>query len=127
MYVHSLLPSLDPRVGTTDKYCTQVSIKYHTIFLSDRSSLRLRSLLIQRHENQGREQVDQEEQYDDAKIITFLSSLWYGKKKGKRTLISRLLEFLSLRNAQTIQPTTAWTAISSPSASTRYSFLHLRP
>ena len=35
------------------------------------------------------------------------------------------LGFLSLRNAQTIELTTAWTAVSSPSASTGYSFLHL--
>ena len=34
------------------------------------------------------------------------------------------LAFLSLRNAQTIEPTTAWTAVSSPSGSTRYSFSH---
>ena len=31
----------------------------------------------------------------------------------------------SLRNAQTIEPTTALTAVSFPSASTRYSFSHL--
>ena len=42
-----------------------------------------------------------------------------------RALIFRLLGFLSLRNAQTIEPTNAWTAVSFPSASTRYSFLHL--
>ena len=33
--------------------------------------------------------------------------------------------FLSLQNAQTIQPTTAWTAVSSLTASAMYSFLHL--
>ena len=33
--------------------------------------------------------------------------------------------FLSLRNAQTIEPTNAWTAVSSLSASTRYSFLNM--
>ena len=33
--------------------------------------------------------------------------------------------FLSLRNAQTIEPTTAWTAAFQPTASTRYSFLQL--
>ena len=31
----------------------------------------------------------------------------------------------NLRNAQTIEPTTAWTAVSFPSGSTMYSFLHL--
>ena len=31
----------------------------------------------------------------------------------------------SLRNAQTIEPTTDWTAVSSLSANTKYSFLHL--
>ena len=35
------------------------------------------------------------------------------------------LGFLSLRNAQTIEPTTAWFAVSSPTVNTRYSFLHL--
>ena len=35
----------------------------------------------------------------------------------------RLLGFLSLQNAQTIEPTTAWAAIYSFSASTRYLFL----
>ena len=35
------------------------------------------------------------------------------------------LGFLSLRNAQTIEPTTAWTEVSSISANTRYSFLHM--
>ena len=35
------------------------------------------------------------------------------------------LGFLSVRNAQTIGPTTAWAADSSPSGSTVYSFLHL--
>ena len=40
-------------------------------------------------------------------------------------LISRLLGVLSLRNAKTIEPTSAWAAVSSTSASTRYSFLHL--
>ena len=30
-----------------------------------------------------------------------------------------------LANSQTIEPTTAWTAVSFPSASTGYSFLHL--
>ena len=34
-------------------------------------------------------------------------------------------DFLSLRNAQTIGPTTARTAVSSPSGNTGYSFLHL--
>ena len=38
-----------------------------------------------------------------------------------------LLGFLSLRNAQTIEPTTAWTTVSSSGGSTRYSFLHLAP
>ena len=37
----------------------------------------------------------------------------------------RLLDFLSLRNAQMIKLTTAWAAVSSPSESTRYSFLQL--
>ena len=46
-------------------------------------------------------------------------------KRVARALISRLLGFLSLRNGQTIEPTTAWTAVSSPSRSTGYSFLHL--
>ena len=31
----------------------------------------------------------------------------------------------SLRNAQTIEPTNVWAAVSTPSARTRYSFLHL--
>ena len=35
------------------------------------------------------------------------------------------LAFSSLRNARTIEPTTAWTAVPSSSASTTYSFLHL--
>ena len=43
---------------------------------------------------------------------------------GKRKVWGRL-GFLSLRNVQTIEPTTAWTAVRSPSASTRYSFLQL--
>ena len=38
---------------------------------------------------------------------------------------AHLPTFLSLRNAQTIEPITACTAVSSPSASTGYSFLHL--
>ena len=42
-----------------------------------------------------------------------------------QALISRLLGFLSLRNAQTIEPTTALTAISFPSGNTRYSFSQL--
>ena len=33
--------------------------------------------------------------------------------------------FLSLQKAQMIEPTTTWTAVSSPSGSTRYLFLHL--
>ena len=37
----------------------------------------------------------------------------------------RHLDFLNLRNAQTIEPTTDWTAVSFASASTRYTFLHL--
>ena len=36
-----------------------------------------------------------------------------------------LTPFSPLRNAQAIQPTTAWAAVSSPSGSTGYSFLHL--
>ena len=66
-------------------------------------------------------------------IYTTLSS--GGKKTevgGKRyetysrALISRHLGFFEpgLRNAQMIEPTTAWAAVSSSSASTRYSFLH---
>ena len=43
----------------------------------------------------------------------------------KRVATNAHLGFLSLRNAQTIEPTTARTADSFPSASTRYSFLHL--
>ena len=42
-----------------------------------------------------------------------------------RALISRHLDFLNLRTAQTIEPTSAKTAVSSLSASTRYLFLHL--
>ena len=38
--------------------------------------------------------------------------------------VAHLIGFLSLRKAQTIEPTTAWTAVSSPSASNSYSFLH---
>ena len=34
------------------------------------------------------------------------------------------LGFLNLRNAQTIEPTTGWTAVSSPSLRTGYTFLH---
>ena len=48
----------------------------------------------------------------------------FGPYSMKRALISRHLGFLSLRNAQTVEPTTAWTAVSFLSASTRYWFLH---
>ena len=37
----------------------------------------------------------------------------------------RLLGFLSLPNVPTIEPITAWTTVSSPIASTRYSISHL--
>ena len=58
-------------------------------------------------------------------------TLFERKKRGKRyearswALIFRHLGFLSLGNAQTMEPTTAWTAVSSPCGSTGYSFLHL--
>ena len=38
---------------------------------------------------------------------------WHTLKRLARALISRLLGFFELRNAQTIEPTTAWTAVSS--------------
>ena len=44
-----------------------------------------------------------------------------GAHATKRGAAGAQLEFSSLRNAQTIKPTTVWTAVSS--ASTRYSFL----
>ena len=47
------------------------------------------------------------------------------KRVAAGTHLSRDFRFLSLRNAQTIKPITAWTAVSSSSGSTRYSFLHL--
>ena len=50
--------------------------------------------------------------------LVHLYSLGRWKWKEKLTayaMISRLLRFLSLRNAQTIEPTTAWTAVPSPS------------
>ena len=59
-------------------------------------------------------------------------ALWKEKRKNKRTCsawprarIFRLLGFLSLQNAQTIVPTTVWTAVSSRNANTRDSFLPL--
>ena len=48
----------------------------------------------------------------------------YAMKRVAEDIISRLLGSLFLRSAQTIEPTIAWAAISSPSASTTYSFLH---
>ena len=47
------------------------------------------------------------------------------KKRKLGHFISRHFGFSSLRNGQTIEQTTAWTAISSTKASTRDSFLHL--
>ena len=47
----------------------------------------------------------------------------YKARSGGRSCSS--LAFLSRRNAETLEPTTARTAVSSPSASTRYLFLQL--
>ena len=46
-------------------------------------------------------------------------------KARPRALISRLFGFLSLRNAQTIEPTTAWAAVFFLGQATGYTFLHL--
>ena len=54
-----------------------------------------------------------------------MSQIDFLEKLSNNTSTTGLhLVFLSLRNAQTIEPTTAWTADSSPHESTGHSFQH---
>ena len=65
------------------------------------------------------------------RLVSISKSFWNDERKVGTNIMMQVraahfqfFGFLSLRNAQTIEPTTAWAAVSFPGSSTRYSFLH---